>query len=349
MLISSLLFVIGGFIFFGAIHASAESMEPKVSIKPVIPENQQNKEARYFDLRMKPNQKEQVVIQLTNQTKEQVHLKVAFADAKTTSQGVIDYSDNQHLRSKAPQELLFTQMISGPSDIVLKAQETKEVVFELLMPEGVFDGFVLGGIEFIEEISEQKESSTLTTQMSYLVGFKLSETDTELPYDLVLEEPRVGMKDYKNAILVSLANQNGRLINELKLSIQVIKKEEETVILQSHLESARIAPYSVIEIPVYLEDDLLDPGDYEIRIQAKSDEGFQKEWVEMFEVTKKDHELFKENDTLWIEDTTTNNKLIFFITVITLVILTVMLTIIYKYVLNKKRKKGVKQWKKRKK
>lgn len=279
-------------------RAYSDESEFAISVDAILPENQLTPGVKYFDLRMEPSKEQKVLITLTNHTNEKVDLKVVYSNAKTTSQGVIEYSENKNLKIESPEEYLFTNIVSGPSEIFLDAEEEKNIELTLKMPEKEYDGFIAGGIEFIKGI-EKEDTSTIQAQRSYLVGMRLSETDVKLPISLDLNETIVGMKNYKSAILVSLVNKNARYIEDLTINAVVTKENESTILLETELTQIRIAPYSVLEVPIYLKESLLDVGDYQLKLTAKDEEGFNKEWDQSFRVTKRDLELFKENQELW--------------------------------------------------
>ncbi len=323
----------------------AEDSEFKVSVEPLLPKNQITQDVKYFDLRMKPSEEQKITMRLTNHTSEQVVLKVVYSPAKTTSQGVIEYSENKDLIIDSPSEYLFNHIIKGPKNITLKSKEIKDIEFILQMPDKEFDGFIAGGVEFIQEVETAEDSSALKTQRSYLVGFKLSETDKKLPIDLELNQTVVGTKNYKNAIIINLANQNANYVEDLTIQAIVSKKEESTILLETNMEQVRIAPYSVLETPIYLDKNLLDPGDYQIKLTTKDKNKFKKEWTQEFKVTKKDAELFKENQKLW-EDAPQSKGLWLLILVASISIIGIIIWFKKEALLKKKKVKGTKHVKK---
>lgn len=265
-----------------------------------MPENQLTPEVKYFDLRMSPSGKQTVSIKLTNHTSKKMTIKVVYSEAKTTSQGVIEYSKNNDLKSNSPSEYLFPNLVSGPDSLIIEPNEIKIVDFILKMPKKKFDGVVVGGIEFIQELENvDTKKSSLRAQHSHLIGFRLSESDKKLPIDLMLDQTIVGTNNYKNAILISLVNLNANLVENLSIHAKISKKNEQSVLFNTEMKSIRIAPYSVLETPIYIDNTLLDLGDYEIKLIVENTETYHKEWTQEFKVVKKDVELLKDNDELW--------------------------------------------------
>lgn len=302
------------FCSFSSVYSSES--EFLISVDAILPENQKTSGVNYFDLKMEASEEQKVIIKLTNHSSEEVKLKVIYSEAKTTSQGVIEYSENNSLKTYSPPELLFPNVINGPEKIKISAKETKEVEFMIRMPEKKYDGFIAGGVEFVQGIEKAEDKGSLHTQRSYLVGFRISETDESLPIDLDLNQTTVGIQNYKNAILIPVVNKNGNYVEELSIHGTVMKKNSKQVVLETKLEQGRMAPYSIMETPIYLDETLLDEGEYELKLVTKARGDYQKEWNQAFKVTKKDVELFKSNQDLWND----NHENAFFMTILVVMI-----------------------------
>lgn len=281
------------------IKVNAGDSEFNVSIEPVLPDNQVTPTVNYFDLRMSPSQEQQVTINLTNHATEKAIFKVTYSEAKTTSQGVIEYSENEELEVNIPEEQLFTHVISGPEKVELNPKESQEIILTVKMPKTEFDGYIAGGIEFTQELVKEESYSALTAKKSYLIGMRISETDTKLPVDLELKQTSVGIKHYKEAILLSLTNKNGNYVENLKVEANISKKGEQEILFKTNMTQMRMAPYSTLELPIYLDESLMEPGQYTIDLVADGQESYHKEWYQEFKVTQKEVELLKKNQALW--------------------------------------------------
>lgn len=309
----------------GEINVLGMEFESPVLIETILPDNQQDKSVEYFDLKMQPSEKQLVKIKVSNQNDKSINLKLVYSNAKTTSEGVIEYSENKDLKLNTPVGYSFEELISGPSKITVPGHETLEIEFLISMPDTVFQGAIAGGIEFIQEV-EKDQKSSLLTQRSYLVGFKLTETDNLMPTSIELGTSIVGTKNYKSAIIIPLENLNASYVEELSVSATIIAADSTTVVIEEKKNQMRMAPLSILEYPIYLEQTLLEIGDYELVVQAEARDGFKKEWSQSFEVTQKDSELIKSNSDLW-ENTTKSNSLrnffflVLFITLVTLLII----------------------------
>lgn len=341
LLVVVLLFCIGS-----KRESFAITNETPVVIEALLPENQIDKSVKYFDLRLKPSDKQKVSIKITNISEKPINFKLVYSNAKTTSEGVIEYSENHDLKLNTPSGYSFVEVVSGPSELVIPAKDSKEAEFQINMPKESYDGSIAGGVEFIQEV-DQKEQGALVAQRSYLVGFKLTETDKKLPVDIDLGKTMVGIKNYKNAIVVPMINLTGEYVEELSVNTEIIDESNQTIVLQSEKKKMRMAPYSTLELPLYIEDGLLDVGDYGIRVKVTAKGNFSKDWQQSFTVTNKDREIMKENQKLWLGNRSLYKTVFFLLLIITLVTL-LAVSFKIKHDFKKKKKKGANNGKKKK-
>ncbi|MDR2278879.1 WxL protein peptidoglycan domain-containing protein [Vagococcus fluvialis] len=325
--------------FFFVAESFAETYDMPVQIETVLPDNQKNQSVSYFDLKMSPSDKQKVTIKVSNVTAEPLKFKVNYSDAKTTSEGNIEYSENENLKLETPLNYSFKEIVSGPGELIVPAKSTEEVEFLLSMPEKSYDGSIAGGVEFLQEINEE-EQGALVTQRSYLVGFKLSETDVKLPIDIDLGKTIVGTKNYKSAIIVPVNNLVGDYVEELAIQVEIIDESDQTIVMQSEKKMMRMAPFSTLEFPLYIEESLLAVGEYGMNVKVTAQDNFSKKWQQGFSVTKKDLELMKENQDLWNEGNrrASQKKVFFLILVITLVTLLIIILIRINHLRNKQKK-----------
>lgn len=69
----------------------ADAADMAYSVKANLPENQRNNEHTYFDLFMKPKQKQTISITFENHSENPIELEVNYHAAQTNDNGVIDY------------------------------------------------------------------------------------------------------------------------------------------------------------------------------------------------------------------------------------------------------------------
>lgn len=126
------------------LFTNVEAASMGYSVKANLPENQIDKNKTYFDLKMDPNQKEEISLTVKNSSEEEIILNIVPNNSKTNQNGVIDYSD-ENLEKDKSLKYSLTDIISGKQKIKLNPGETKDVTFSIKMPNEELQGIILGG------------------------------------------------------------------------------------------------------------------------------------------------------------------------------------------------------------
>ncbi|MDA9470555.1 DUF916 and DUF3324 domain-containing protein [Enterococcus sp. 5H] len=270
----------------GASRVSAGELD--FTVTPIFPENQQNKALGYFDLRMKPNQKQFIEVEINNTSDRAITVEMHATTAVTNLNGVIEYKD---LEPTLDTSLTypFQTVAELPESVDLKGNETKKVTIELTMPEEEYNGMILGGLYFKEqgkketELSDQKGMGVRNV-FSYVVGVKLTETDLTFQPDLKLLEARGGQVNYHNAFEAQLQNPEAVEMNDLTVTAQVMKQGSSTILYEETREGLRMAPNSNFYYPVPLNGGAFQSGTYDMLVKAHTPE---QEWElkTSFEIT----------------------------------------------------------------
>nr|WP_273715436.1 DUF916 domain-containing protein [Leuconostoc mesenteroides] len=90
LIVSMVMTIISFSLFVTGVSAS----EMNFSVNAVIPTNQIDKEKTYFNLKMAPKQEQDVTVTLKNNTKKDITVEIGINTAKTSSNGVIAYSES---------------------------------------------------------------------------------------------------------------------------------------------------------------------------------------------------------------------------------------------------------------
>ena len=75
------------------ISGYAQEGDVEFSVKALIPDNQIDTKKSYFDLRMKPKQKQEIETILYNSSDEEMNIKISVYNATTNQNGLIVYED----------------------------------------------------------------------------------------------------------------------------------------------------------------------------------------------------------------------------------------------------------------
>ncbi|WP_086313711.1 hypothetical protein A5821_001244 [Enterococcus sp. 7F3_DIV0205] len=261
------------------------------SVSANIPENQVDKSQTYFDLRMKPEQKQDLTLNVSNSGDKEITLNIIPNIATTNQNGVVDFSEkDREIDSSLTHPI--TKLISGEQKITLAPKEKKTVTFNLQMPKEKLSGKIVGGFYvYKDEADEESKSSEggvqITNKYAMVVGLQLTEDDEPVKAELTLNTIQPDLINYRTAVTANLQNTKPTFVNDLKVVAKVSKKDSVEVIHQTTKEEMAMAPNSNFDFPISWDNQELLPGKYMLDLVAttKDDEwAFKQE----FEITSKE-------------------------------------------------------------
>lgn len=253
-----------------------------VSVKPILPNNQHNPEATYYDLRMKPNQEQDLALELTNTSDKKQQVTLQINDATTNELGDIDYSDRSKIVARDKSlKLGLKDIASAESEITIPAHETITTTVHLKMPEDQFNGMILGGIKVFSTEKRNKDQAATNQQdqasKTYIVAVKLTETDTPITAKLNLLNVFSVKESKKNLIKATIQNDQAVNLEDIELTAKVYKDNSDKLSFQTQLTGYRMAPNSSLTFIIDDEHQVLQPGSYQVAIAAKS-KATNQEW-----------------------------------------------------------------------
>lgn len=273
-------------IFFGlfwhvpAVLAEQNGQEMnKFYVQAVIPENQVDLNKSYFDLRILPDQEQELVVKLVNPSDQPISITANAYNASTTEEGMIDYTV-RGVKDKSL-EYPFESLVKViDNNVSLQPYETKIARFTLKMPKEKYDGVIVGGLRFTKNLSEDESTSkevTIKQRFHYVVGVVLNETDVSvLPnYEMVSVKVAQSKQGKKISVIDSIRNKNAAVSKKMDLKIAIHKKGNETTLIQAEKKDLEMAPDSVMDFPVPITRQL-KPGKYVSKTQLEQD---GKKWT----------------------------------------------------------------------
>ncbi|CAD5901671.1 conserved exported hypothetical protein [Carnobacterium maltaromaticum] len=271
------------------IGEAAETMA--YSVKANIPENQINKTLTYFDLKMEPNQRQEITLTVSNSSDEKATILISPNVAMTNQNGVIDYSKAEE-KVDSTLKNPVTSIISKAQEVTLEPKETKEVLFTIQMPEKEFDGLILGGFyiskkEDNENTKDKEKDVQIKNKYSYVIGLQLRENTNEVKPVMELNDIKPALLNYRTAVTANLQNTEATIMKEVSVDAKVMKKGTTKVLHETKKEGLSMAPNSNFDFPINWDNQSLDPGTYRLQLIAQSGEDkweFEKE----FKISAKD-------------------------------------------------------------
>lgn len=297
-------------IYLFPVTGQAEDKAMAYSVKANIPENQINKTLTYFDLKMEPKQKQDITLTVTNSSDQEETIIISPNVAITNQNGVIDYGQSGGKLDSSLKNPL-TSIISKKQEVKLAPNESKEVAFTLQMPEKPFDGTVLGGFyitkkENEKELKEEKNVQ-IHNQFSYVIGLQIRENTDEVAPEMLLNQVKPTLLNYRTAVTANLQNTEATLIKNLEVIAKVTQKGNTKILHETTKKDMSMAPNSNFNFPINWDNETLKSGTYMLDLVAKSGDKewkFNKEFTisakESKDLNKDAVELEKEAPNWWL-------------------------------------------------
>ncbi|MBO1305952.1 DUF916 and DUF3324 domain-containing protein [Enterococcus sp. 669A] len=253
---------------------TGEAAEFNFAVTPQIPDNQIDKSKTYFDLQLTPDQKQELTVNLRNDTDQEVIVEAQINSATTNSNGVVEYSTNE---IKPDSSLTFNlkDYVEAPGEVTLAPHSETEYKLNIHMPNEAFDGVIAGGITFQEKSAEEtaassEESSGLAikNEYSYVVALLMRQTTENGSPDLKLLAAGADQVNARTLIYGNLQNPNPVYLNQLAAHMTVTKQGASEIIYENTQTGMQMAPNSNFNLGLPLNGERLSPGKYVLKVDA---------------------------------------------------------------------------------
>jgi len=294
------------------------------SAKLNFPSNQIDKSLGYFDLKMNQGQEQEVTVSFTNSGSVATTIDISLNSAKTNSNGVIEYGDSK-IKVDPSLKYDFTEIVTAPKSVELQPGESKDVNFQVKMPKNHVEGTIAGGIQLVERGQNNKsveKGSVVLSELAYVYGFLLQESDEKITPELKLNTVAAGQSNYRNTIYVNYSNIKPTYVENMTTEVQIFKKGDAVALYERKQAKMKMAPNSAINFPVSMSGESMVPGDYTAKIIVTADEGIKEEWTKDFKITKEEADKFNERDVGLVQDKGIDLKMIAYVVVGFIVIVT---------------------------
>lgn len=258
---------------------SVDAAEMNFSVQAVIPENQVDKGKTYFDLKMNPDQTQDLAITMKNDTSKDVTVEIGINSATTNDNGIADYNGKVEKKDSTLTYDL-NDLIEIDKEMTVPAKGETTVTAHLKMPAAAFDGVLLGGFTFIEketdENKEVQEGAQIVNKYAYTIGIQLQETDKVIEPELVLNDVLPGQVNFRNVLQANIQNTEAAIIKNLTIDGKIFKKDGKEALYEAKRTDLRMAPNSNFNYGISLENGEFKPGTYVFKGVATAGE---KEWT----------------------------------------------------------------------
>lgn len=245
----SLLLFITYLIIPSVIYANSEYVS--YSVKAILPENQIDHNHSYFNLRVEPNDVQELQTEIFNNENEDISVHLSVRNSSTNQNGVIVYEDTEMNDSNWLPQL--TDMVTFEEEtVVIPAGESKIASATLQVPDQRFDGEILGGLHFEKELTDDvgSEGVKINNKYAYLVGVVLSQNEEEVPVDLQLKEVKADIVNHRTANVISIENTSPNIVEGLAIDVKIYKDKDQESIKEKYQEHLNMAPYSTMDFVI---------------------------------------------------------------------------------------------------
>lgn len=337
--------------FSQGVFAEEQAQNPGAFTYKVIHPKNQRSNAGYFDLRMTPDEKQTIQIEINNPSdKEEVTVSVSLNSTKTNANGVLEYGPSL-LQKDPSMKKDLSDIAKAPESITLKPGEKKNLDIDITMPKDSYDGFISGGIQLKRQLTEaekkeREKKSGIQNEYAFIIGVLLTETDTKVEPNLEFNKFYAELSNYRNAVFACISNINSAYVDDMTIDMQVMKKGSTEVLYDTKKTTMQMAPNSVINFPLIMNGDEMVPGEYTGHVLVTSNEK-KWEWTEGFTISKEEADKYNKQDVSITQERGIDWKLIVMIVCgILIVLLGIFLFV--RTLNNKKTEKKRKQSKKKK-
>lgn len=263
--------VVIGFVVTYPTYAAEGAMNFFVKPLPSSKQNSENNKVGYYDLILKKAEKENIKIEVSNGSNKDLEVDISVNTAKTNSNGLVEYGKSDLLVSKSL-KYKVEDYIKAPKSIKLKAKESKVVNFEVTSPKEDAPGIMAGGLTFKEkekpsdskgkEEVNNRQGVAIENQYAYVIGFLLRQSSEKVVPNLNISDVNAGLFNGHIAILTKIENEKSSFVNTMKVDAKVRKRSRDKVLYSKMVENMQMAPKTIMEFPLELENQSVKPGKY---------------------------------------------------------------------------------------
>ncbi|MDR3189589.1 MAG: DUF916 and DUF3324 domain-containing protein [Lactobacillaceae bacterium] len=271
--------IVGGLMMVNQ-HVAANQLT--FTVQPELPANQINQQDGFFNIQLAANQKQDLALNYTNNTKQTITVNAKVAAATTNSNGVVEYGPN-NIKPDKSQLFNLKNLVNIPAQVTLKAGETKKVIAQVTMPNQDVKGIIAGGLTFSDaardkanQTNSNKQKGNLAIQNIYSLQMGLLMRQRVTPdFDpqtiqktgLQMGTVNAGQVNFRNVYNVELQNPLPIYVNQMDVAAQISAKRGSKVLYSAKKTAMQMAPNSNFKYPIALGNgNPLKPGKYHVHV-----------------------------------------------------------------------------------
>lgn len=307
------------FFLFAPLVSTAQTDQGSFSVIPSYPTQQDEDVSGYYDLSVKKEEEIELRFSLRNPSNKDIIIANTISPATTNKNGQIIYGPTQ-TKAGSSAKYNLAELIDGPKETTVPANATTDLVVHLKAPNSVFEGIILGGIEF-EQKSEQSGTQTIKNVVAYDIPILLRQNKQEMPLSFTFDKLDHSKLADKQLLTQRIYNpvptiaKNGTIVTEIR------KENSDKILYEETNEDANFAPDSVMDFDISLADQPLSTGRY----IAKTTVQFGDRKWETIDSFRIDHSFERTNTASTIISTNSNYSIYLLIIAVLFIIIVALL------------------------
>ncbi|ERL63714.1 hypothetical protein L248_2254 [Schleiferilactobacillus shenzhenensis LY-73] len=277
--ILSVLFMIGWWQETDVSIVRADESDIGFRVNPVIPTNQEEKNASWFRLNLKSGDTQPLQMNVTNTLKKDITMKCVPTVAVTNPIGQVLYNQMTPKRDDTLQ-MDFTKIGPRPFTFKIPAGKTMVVTQVIKVPKTNFNGAVFGGFVFYsndvnaahqQSASSSKRGVSMFNQYQIVVATVLNiNKAAEVTPDLRID--RVTPMAYRGnpAVTAQFHNTKPAVIEgqQMSFNARVYYRGGKKVLFRNVTNQMNFAPNSTIDYVISWGNTRMQPGNYTLRTKV---------------------------------------------------------------------------------
>ncbi|MGX7059075.1 DUF916 and DUF3324 domain-containing protein [Vagococcus humatus] len=272
--------------------AKGEEEQATYGVAPILPENQLDRGRTFYDLRVKPGQKQTIQIKINNLSEKEENYFIQVNTAQTSGGFTMDYSKHK-LPEGTPNKTPLSTFVTYPKKVTIPGKKAGVVSINIEVPEKAFEGIQLGGIQVKKDFSSEKKQSkeAIFSEYAYVVGLMLSENDQPVTPEVTFKKIEPKIITNNAGVEVTLVNTQPTTIKGVTVDTKIYKDQEEKPVMTQKTSEGTIAPESIIRAAIFNgkagSTKPLDAGKYQMDMTITDKDNHRWQFKEPFTITKK--------------------------------------------------------------
>ena len=256
-------------LFYLPTPAQANSLD-SFNLVAEIPENQLDQKVTYFDLLLKPDEKQTLTLRVTNRLEEELPLEISFNKALTNGSGVVEYAGNLTDQGTFALPNIEDLVTVSANTLTLAPKETQELQLKIHMPKEAFKGLLAGGI-YVKQVEPAKsEAGNVTNLLSREIALLLRVNKEPVAPELKVVSATAQQANARNGVIAVIENVSGTYVSDVAIKTTITKDGKE--VISDKKEGMKIAPSSQFPYRISLAGQAFKEGTYEVALEITAGE-----------------------------------------------------------------------------